>query len=206
MEYRTHGKILKGVGGLYTIKLCPTKEHELHFDTPSPLADKTVLCSASGSFRHNHVTPLVGDEVEIIYTDLSLGDGESSAKSRDIRISHILDRKNELIRPPMANLDVMFISMAAAHPSPVISTVDKLIAIAEHNSIEPVLIIGKRDLDPKGADELRSIYERCGFDVFTLSASSGEGVEAIRKYIGENVSPHLSTSASCFIHTHFNLL
>ena len=187
MEYRTHGKILKGVGGLYTIKLCPTKEHELHFDMPSPLADNTVLCSASGSFRHNHVTPLVGDEVEIIYTDLSFGDGESSAKSRDIRISRILDRKNELIRPPMANLDVMFISMAVAHPSPVISTVDKLIAIAEHNSIEPVLIIGKRDLDPKGADELRSIYERCGFDVFTLSASSGEGVEAIRKYIGEKL-------------------
>ena len=180
MEYRTHGKILKGVGGLYTIKLCPNDEHASAFSSPSPLAGETVLCSASGSFRHNHVTPLVGDSVEVIYTDLSLADEENR---KDIRISRILDRKNELIRPPMANLDVMFISMAAAYPDPVISTVDKLIAIAEHNSIEPVIIIGKRDINGESAERLESIYRQCGFDVFSLSAETGEGVDELRAFI-----------------------
>ena len=180
MEYKTHGKILKGVGGLYTIKLCQNEEHDAAFSSPSPLAGETVLCSASGSFRHNRVTPLVGDGVEVVYTDLSLADAEAR---KDIRISKILDRKNELIRPPMANLDVLFISMAAAYPSPVISTVDKLIAIAEHNSIEPIIIVGKRDIDTESAERIETIYKQCGFEVFSLSAKTGEGVDRVRSYI-----------------------
>ena len=146
MEYRTHGKILKGVGGLYTIKLIDERSHSAIFGSASPLDSQLITCSASGSFRHNHIKPLVGDNVEIVYTDHSLA--ENDAKSNDIRISDILERRNELIRPPMANLDVMFISMAAASPAPVIPTIDKLICIAEHNDIEPVIIIGKRELAP----------------------------------------------------------
>jgi ribosome biogenesis GTPase len=181
MEYRTHGKILKGVGGLYTIKLCGADEHALHYGTPSPIASEIVACSASGALRHNRITPLVGDGVEVIYTDLSLADG--GAKSKDIRISKILDRRNALIRPPLANLDVMFISMAATHPSPVLSTVDKLIAIAEHNGIEPVIIIGKQDLDSDAAEKIKEIYCRSGFSVFVLSAQTGEGTGALREFI-----------------------
>ena len=182
MEYRTRGKILKGVGGLYTIKLCSLSEHDSLYSTPSPLAESTISCSASGSFRHNHITPLAGDNVEVVYTDHSLEEG------KDIRIAEILERKNSLIRPPMANLDVLFISMAASHPAPVLSTIDKLICIAEHNSIEPVIIIGKQDLDKKSAEELESLYKRCGFSVFTLSAQDGEGTDSLKAYIDESCS------------------
>ena len=190
MEYRTHGKILKGVGGLYTIKLCDEKTHAELYDTPSPLADGEVSCSASGSFRHNRITPLVGDNVEVLYTEhsLEIGEGSSaSAKNKDIRICSILERKNALIRPPLANLDVLFISMAAASPAPVLSTIDKLICIAEHNSIEPVIIVGKQDLDPSCAEEIKSIYTACGFSVFTLSAKEDEGIEPLRSYSEENL-------------------
>lgn len=181
MEYRTHGKILKGVGGLYTIRLVDEATHASHFSTPSPLASELISCSASGNFRHNHIKPLVGDNVELVYTDHSLA--ERNSNNNDIRISAILDRKNELIRPPMANLDVMFISMAAASPAPVIPTIDKLICIAEHNDIEPVIIIGKCDLAPEYARELQAIYQKAGFDAFVLSAKTGEGTDAIREYV-----------------------
>lgn len=193
MEYRTHGKILKGVGGLYTIRLIDEKTHSALFDTPSPLASGLITCSASGSFRHNHIKPLVGDNVELVYTDHSLA--ENDAKNNDIRITDILERKNELIRPPMANLDIMFISMAAAAPVPVIPTIDKLICIAEHNDIEPVIIIGKCDLAPDYARELQEIYQNAGFDCFVLSAKTGEGVDAIREYVSENLGGKTSAFA-----------
>ena len=90
MEYRTHGKILKGVGGLYSIKLVDIATHNEKFNTDSPLASHLITCSASGSFRHNHIKPLVGDNVEIVYTDHSLA--ENDAKNNDIRIADILER------------------------------------------------------------------------------------------------------------------
>lgn len=193
MEYRTHGKILKGVGGLYTIRLVNKTTHGSIFDTPSPLASTLVTCSASGSFRHNHIKPLVGDNVEVVYTDHSLEVMET--KHNDIRISNILERKNELIRPPMANLDVMFISMAAASPAPVLPTIDKLICIAEHNDIEPVIIIGKCDLAPDYAKELQAIYQKAGYEAFVLSAKTGEGVDAIRDYVENNLDCKTSAFA-----------
>lgn len=192
MEYITHGKILKGVGGLYTIKLIDENTHRELFGTLSPLASRLVTCSASGSFRHNHIKPLVGDNVELVYTDHSLT--ENDAKNNDIRISDILERKNELIRPPMANLDVMFISMAAAAPAPVIPTIDKLICIAEHNDIEPVIIIGKCDLAPEYARELCEIYKKVGYDAFVLSAMTGQGTDQIRDY----VNTHLGGKTAAF--------
>lgn len=186
MEYRTHGKILKGVGGLYTIKLISNDDHKKIFDSDSPLASELVLCSASGSFRHNHIKPLVGDNVEIIYTDHSLI--KLDEKNNDIRISTVLERKNELIRPPMANLDVMFISMAAASPAPVLPTIDKLICIAEHNEIEPIIIIGKCDLAPDYAKELQEIYIKAGYDAFVLSAKTGEGTDKIREFVSTRLN------------------
>lgn len=193
MEYRTHGKILKGVGGLYTIKLVDIDTHKQNFDIDSPLASSLISCSASGSFRHNHIKPLVGDNVEVIYTDHSLE--VMDTKHNDIRISDILDRKNELIRPPMANLNVMFISMAAASPAPVLPTIDKLICIAEHNDIEPVIIIGKCDLAPEYAKELQEIYTKAGYDAFVLSAKTGEGVDKIREFVNTKLDGKTSAFA-----------
>lgn len=193
MEYRTYGKILKGVGGLYTIRLVDGATHAKHFDTASPLSGELVACSASGSFRHNHIKPLVGDNVELLYTDHSVS--ASDSKNNDIRISDILERRNELIRPPMANLDVMFISMAAASPAPVLPTIDKLICIAEHNDIEPVVIIGKCDLAPDYAKELQAIYQKAGYNAFVLSAKTGEGVDAIREYVNTNLDGKTSAFA-----------
>ena len=83
----------------------------------------------------------------------------------------------------MANLDLLFVTMAAAAPAPIQTTVDQLIAIAEHNDIEPVIVITKRELNESYACELENIYRTCGFDVFSLSAEKNENVSPIEQFI-----------------------
>ena len=123
MKETLKGKIIKGVGGLYTVRI--TENGALS-------VGDLVKCRGRGSFRHDGITLLAGDEVTLCLD----GAGENGYV---IDAAH--ERKNSLIRPPMANLDILFITMAAASPTPVLSTVDKLIAICEHNHIEPVIVI-----------------------------------------------------------------
>lgn len=189
MEHKTIGKIIKGVGGLYFIR----------FDSDAgELADTTLPCRARGKFRHSNITPLVGDKVEVVYSDKTLSalaeNKSDSSETSDIMISEIIDRKNSLIRPPLANLDYMFVALASAAPTPVLSTIDKLISIAEFNKIEPVIIVGKRELDTEQTDRLCSLYKNAGFDVFCVSALSGDGVDEVREYI----NGHLGGKTAAF--------
>ena len=181
MEYKSTGRLVKGVGGLYFVTVDK--------DDNSPLAEKTLPCRARGKFRHSGISPLVGDRVEITYGERSLtvSDSPEDDKATEIMISRILDRKNALIRPPLANLDVLFIAMASASPAPLLSTVDKLVSIAEFNGIEPVIVIGKSELDGETAERIADIYRQAGFDVFLLSAKTGDGVQEIAAYIRTNL-------------------
>ena len=173
MENTIKGKIIKGVGGLYSVTV---------LDATSPFYKKVVRCRARGAFRHNNVTPLPGDFVLISYDeDIENEDGGKFV------IDEITDRRNALIRPPMANLDYIFVTMAAASPSPILSTVDKLIAIAEHNKIEPVIVITKNELDSNKADEILNIYKKSGFECFSLSAADNVGIEPIDQFIKEKL-------------------
>lgn len=178
MEYRSKGKILQGVGGLYTIAL---SRHD------TPLDGQTVVCRAKGAFRHEGLTPLPGDDVIVSYDDTALRteDGRATAAEdgSGLRIDDILPRRCALIRPPMANLEVLFVTMAAAAPAPLLPVVDKLIAIAEHNRIEPVIVVGKSDLDPVRAESIRALYAHAGFDAFVVSCEKGEGIDAVAHYV-----------------------
>ncbi len=173
----TVGKILKGVGGLYTVRL-------LQHDTLPPGTE--VACRARGSFRHEHLTPLPGDEAILLPAD---GEGEAFV------IDAISERRNALIRPPMANLDYLFVTMAATAPVPVLPTQDKLIAIAEYNHIEPVVVITKSELDEAYARELHALYSLCGFPCFLLSSVTGEGVEALKAWLDEHLPGHIAAFA-----------
>ena len=103
-------------------------------------------------------------------------------------ISAVDERKNSLIRPPLANLDYIFIVFAAAKPSPVIETVDKLIAIAVHNGITPVVVITKTDLGADAAEEYAAIYRLAGIPTFVTSSSAGEGITELSEYIKNEVN------------------
>lgn len=169
MTNTSKGKIIKGVGGLYTVRITESDTLEV---------GSLVKCRARGSFRHDGFTPLAGDKVTLLWED---------SLEKDCVIDSVDPRKNSLIRPPMANLDLIFITMAAASPTPILTTVDKLIAICEHNKIEPIIVITKEELSPDYADELKEIYEKCGFMCFSLSAKENIGIEAIDRFIEENM-------------------
>ena len=174
MTYTQTGRIIKMTGGLYTVRLDAGI-------SGSPLAGQTVECRARGTFRHEQMTPLVGDLVAVQYDDTSFAvtDGKvtPSAERTGLVIDDILPRKNSLIRPPLANLDVMLVVIAAASPDPDIPTVDKLLSILEFNRIQPVIIVGKSELSPKRAGKIAALYGKVGYRTFVLSCYTGEGVQ-----------------------------
>ena len=174
MTYTQTGRIIKMTGGLYTVRLDSGI-------TDSPLTGQTVECRARGTFRHEQMTPLVGDLVAVQYDDTSFtvsgGIATPSADRTGLVIDDILPRKNSLIRPPLANLDMMLVVIAAASPDPDIPTVDKLLSILEFNSIEPVIIVGKSELSPKRAGKIAALYGKVGYRTFVLSCYTGEGVQ-----------------------------
>lgn len=164
------GTIIKGVGGLYTVR-----------PDSSDGEAENILCRARGIFRYENLTPLVGDRVrtERDTEESRDNDGESSSYV----ISEILPRKNDLIRPAVANLSHLFIVIPAAKPKPDLITVDKLVSIAESRDIEPVIIVNKKDIDPEEAERIKDLYNKAGFTVILLSAATGEGCEFLLSYI-----------------------
>ncbi len=161
------GKVVKGLGGLYEVRI--EEDGKV----------SRLACRAKGVLKRDEAKVLIGDNVRVTIDD-STPDG--------VVISHIEDRKNSLIRPPLANLDYLFIVFAAAKPSPVIETVDKLIAIAVHNSIVPVIVITKSDLQSDAADEYAGIYNLAGIPTFVTSSEAGEGISELSEYIRRNIT------------------
>ena len=185
MELIHCGRIMKGVGGLYQVKLTPDAAKSAGLDPNTPIA-----CRAKGAFRHENLTPLVGDTVSLEFEQT--GESERDAGAM---ISDIAERKNALIRPPLANLDIMFVTFAAAKPAPVLETVDKLICILEHHHITPVIVVTKSDTNPRYAEQLCALYKNAGFDAFCTCSTDGDGMEDLRAYISEHCEGKISAFA-----------
>ena len=173
MDQLIKGRIVALLGGLYTVRV---QDEE---------GWREISCRARGIFRHSNISPLVGDIVA-----LDLSDGEANAV-----IDEICDRKNALIRPPLANLDVVFVTMAAKSPAPMPDMTDKLTAILEHNDITPVIVIGKCELDRENAEALKNTYSKAGYDVFVLSCVTGEGIDEIKNYIDTRLDGKIAAFA-----------
>ena len=106
-------------------------------------------CRAKGIFRKEGIAPLVGDRVEV----------ENGV------VAKILPRKNQILRPPAANIDRAVLVVSADKPQPNTLILDKLIAVCESKGIEPLLVFTKTDLaDCTG---LQEVYRQAGFQVFT---------------------------------------
>ncbi len=148
--------MVSSVGGLYGVEV----------------GEKTVKCRARGIFRNEGITVTVGDRVTVGYEN----DGSAA-------IEEVEERRSLLIRPPLANLDVLMICFAVKKPLPVFETIDKLTCIARHNSILPVLVITKCELDRTAAAEYAGIYRLSTYPVFPVSAETGEGLDELNGYI-----------------------
>lgn len=162
-----HGRVVKGLGGLYEVRVT----------APDGTVER-LACRAKGVLKRDEAKVLIGDNVTVTVDD-STPDG--------IVISEIAERRNSLIRPPLANLDYLFIVFAAVKPSPVIETVDKLTAIAEHNSIIPVIVITKSDLSADASEEYAEIYRNAGIRTFVTSSEGDIGIGALADYIKREV-------------------
>lgn len=140
-----------------------------------------LACKARGRFRHERVTPLVGDWVS--FTDLGGGAGV---------LDEILPRKNEFRRPAVANIDQLVIVAAGVIPVTDPFLIDRVTAIAEERGCEPIVCINKCDLD--GAEELYDIYRRVGYRTLRVSAETGEGLEELYGAIAGKVSAFTGNS------------
>ena len=134
---------------------------------------KIIECRARGVFRKQKVSPLVGDKVVIEH------DGEKGT------VAEICDRKNYLIRPPVANLDKLVIVSSVVEPVPSLLILDKLTAMAVNKDIEPVVVFSKADLE--NADQYVDIYRKAGIESFAFSSKTGEGAEEIRNVFNNSV-------------------
>lgn len=139
-------------------------------------AETVYECKARGNFRKMNLSPLVGDDVEI-----------SVNENAENRIEAILPRKNSLVRPPLANLDQLFIVSSIVDP--VINTfiIDKLIAIAEYKKIEPIMIITKIDMDDSYT-HYEKIYKSAGFKTVACSNLDMRGTEEVKSLLKGKIS------------------
>ena len=140
-----------------------------------------ISCRARGKFRHKKVSPLVGDRVR--YTILEDGQGS---------VDEILPRKNEFVRPAVANIDQLVIIASGAIPKTDPFLIDRVVSIAESKGCDSIICLNKSDLDR--ADELMEIYQKAGFRVLRISAETGEGIEELSGLIAGKISAFTGNS------------
>lgn len=191
MTYTGYGRVIKGVGGLFTVQMFD-RTSRLHNEAGDSMPLDGLTVSARGrGVLHKKGALLVGDLVEMSYDDTSFttenGVVLPSPDGTGIAIDRVCDRTCALIRPPMANLDVLFVTFAAAAPDPILETVDKLISIAEYNHIEPVIVVTKSELAPEYAAQLETLYRNAGFAAFRTGIGMEEGKRALKDYIDHNL-------------------
>ena len=160
------GIILKGIGGFYYV------------DT----AEGLIECKARGRFRKTVGKPIVGDRVTL---EIQPEDGTGYLQT-------IAPRKNSLIRPAVANLDLVVAVASAAPPVTDPFLIDKVTAIAVHKNMDALVVINKTDVNP--GDELYETYRRSGIEVLRVSAHTGEGIDALRERIRGRVSAFAGNS------------
>lgn len=160
-----NGKILKGIGGFYYIET----------------ADAVYECKARGVFRKQKITPLVGDNVTVTIRS----NGENT-------IDSILPRKNFLIRPPVANIEQLFILSAACNPSPNYYLIDKMTALAINKGIEPIIVFTKSDL--KDLSEFSEVYKNAGFKTAVISSVTKDGIDTVKGWMSGKVSAFTGNS------------
>lgn len=154
------GKIIKGIGGFYYVET----------------ADTVYECKARGNFRNKKIIPLVGDDVEI-----------SVNENAENRIENILERKNSLVRPPLANIDQLFIVSSIVDPFINTYNIDKMTALAEYKGIEPIIVLTKIDLS-EDYKKYAETYISSGFTVITCNNLNGEGSEKVLPLLKEKIS------------------
>lgn len=154
------GKIIKGIAGFYYVYVVESGLYE---------------CKARGVFRKEKRKPLVGDDVEIEVLD---------EQEKTGNIIQILPRKNELIRPAVANIDQALVVFAVTEPEPHFNLLDRFLIMMERKDIPVVLCFNKKDIaEDEEIKKLEQIYESCGYPIVFTSARMQENIDEIRELL-----------------------
>ncbi len=159
------GKIIKALSGFYYV-----------------LGDEgTVQCRGRGVFRKNKITPLVGDEV--VYQAENITDGY---------IMEVKERKNELVRPPIANVDQAILFFSAVEPDFSTTLLDRFLVLVEYNQIRPLICITKVDLleqeELKRLEQYADDYRNAGYEVIFTSSETAAGIEDLSPFLDGKIS------------------
>ena len=153
------GIILKSIGGFYYVEA----------------AEAIYECKARGNFRKKGVKPVAGDRVIITVPE-----------SGYCALEEVLPRKNSIIRPPLANIDMLVIVVSTCDPSPNTLIIDKMTACAVSKGIEPVIVISKCDLS--APDTIVGLYSLSGIKTIKFSSTDNRGLDEIRKLLNNKVT------------------
>ncbi len=160
------GKIIKALSGFYYVL---NHNHEV------------IQCRGRGVFRKNKVTPLVGDHV--VY---------QAENEKDGYILEVLPRKNELVRPPIANVDQAILVFSAVEPDFSSLLLDRFLVLIEANNIEPIICISKIDLVPEEDKEkietYAKNYEDIGYKVILTSTIDLDGFQVLMPLLENSIS------------------
>jgi ribosome biogenesis GTPase len=149
------GLVIKGIGGFYTVLSEDGGCHTLR---------------AQNKLRRQKLKPMVGDHILF----------QPAAEGEEGWMVAILPRKNSLLRPPVANIDVAVLVVAAASPDPDLLLLDRMLVAARQAGISPIVAVNKRDLAPERADAILAACRGAADGVFAVCARSGEGIAALR--------------------------
>lgn len=157
------GVITKGIGGFYYV------------DTDHGVFE----CRARGKFRIKNITPLVGDMAEI----------EADPVTSQGYILNICERKNQLVRPTIANLDQVVIVFAAKKPDINMTLLQKFLVYAEYKRLKTVVCINKVDLDEEqNYLDVVAMVKSIPYDVITTSTKKDIGIEKLKEILKDKVT------------------
>ncbi len=157
--------LLEGIGGFYYVKV----------------AETVYECKARGSLRREGIVPVAGDQVVITLPEEGYG-----------VLEQVLPRRNVMVRPPVANLDCLAICVSVTQPRPNLLLLDKMIALAENLSIEPLVIVTKTDLSAPPFPE--HIYRNAGFTVFSVNTAQPQSVVPLGEFLRGKVTAFTGNS------------
>lgn len=164
-ESMAEGRIVKALSGFYYVKS----------------NDTIYSCKGRGVFRNRNITPLVGDFV--MFEESNPGEGY---------IMEVKERTNELVRPPIANIDQAIIVSSAASPDFSTLLLDRFLVLIESKQIDPVIFITKIDLASDDArheiEVYQDIYKKIGYPVELISSKQQETLPELGHYFTNKVS------------------
>lgn len=158
------GKIIKGIGGFYYVHTAK-----------SGVESRIYECRAKGIFRKDNRKPLVGDDVELDVLDevQCLGN-----------IRELLPRRNQLVRPAVANVDQALVIFSIVSPRPSFNLLDRFLIMMGQQDIPCIICFNKQDIDSRGEGAaFREIYDGAGYKTLTVSAREGTGVEELKRLL-----------------------